>query len=414
MTVVEFYDRDSAENIAGALVCEPDRIVFVGCSEKQMQKSAAIYRSITWDRDLDIEFVIKKTVKNNLTKICDTLIEIVEEYEDCIFDLGGGEDLFLVAAGIVQNMYPDRVKFQSFNISSSTVTDCFSGDSYDVSHMVKLGVEENVCLYGGKILYESDNSEGSFNWEIDDKFGDDIFVMWSICKEDPHQWNKHTHALGIIDSLFRAEGTLDITIYPEKAKQLLAEHGESYVSVRDIMSELSKFGLIKHLCYEKNSYSFTYKNEQVRKCLTKAGQILELYVTMKALDLCDSDAEPFFNDVMTGVCLDWDGRDSEADEVNIKNEIDVVLMKDMIPIFISCKNGTFNIDELYKLSSVANKFGGRHAKKVLVATDLERMGEQAKYIRARARDMKIRIIENTHKLSSSEFDRALKSLYAGL
>lgn len=414
MTVVEFYDRDSAENITGALICEPDRIVFVGCSEKQMQKSVDIYRDITWDRDLDIEFVIKKTVKNNLTKICDTLIEIVEEYEDCIFDLGGGEDLFLVAAGIVQNMYPDKVKFQSFNISSSAVTDCFTGETYDVSDMVKLGVEENIRLYGGKILYEEESADGTFEWNIDDDFADDIFIMWSICKRDPHQWNKHTHALGIIDSLFRSEETLDITVYPEKAKQLLDEHGEKYVSVRDIMSELSKYGLVKHLYYEKDRYSFTYKNEQVRKCLTKAGQILELFVTLKALDLCDKEGEPFFNDVMTGVNLDWDGRDPEADEVNIKNEIDVILMKDMIPIFISCKNGSFTIDELYKLTSVANKFGGKHAKKVLIATDLDRMGENARYIRARAHDMKIRIIENTHKLNSSEFDKALKSLYTGL
>ncbi len=414
MTVVEFYDKDSAENIAAALICEPDRIVFVGDSEKQMLRSKEIYRSITWERDLDIEFVIRKASKNNLTQICDTLTDIVNEFEDCIFDLGGGEDLFLVAAGIVYNMYKDRVKLQNFNIASSMFTDCVTGDVFDVSHMVKLSIEENISLYGGKIIYKDEdcdgNSKGYFEWKIDDEFADDIFVMWSICKKNPHDWNRHTHTLGRVDSHFCKKDSLDVAVYPEKAKTILSEHKENYFHSSEIMSELSSMGLIRHLYYDRGSYSFTYKNEQVRKCLTKAGQILELFVTLRALDLCDRDGEPFFNDVMTGVYLDWDGIDPKENEINIENEIDVILMKDMIPVFISCKNGSFTIDELYKLSSVANKFGGRHAKKVLITTELER-NKNSGYIRARAHDMKIRIIENVHKMSSTEFDKTLRTLH---
>ncbi len=414
MTVVEFYDRDSAQNIVGALLQEPDRVVFLGDSEKQMKKSVEIYREITSSRYLDIEFVIKKTAKNDLLKIRDTLAEIVEEYDDCIFDLGGGEDLFLVAAGMVYEQYKDRIQLQKFNVLSSVLADCDDGSSRNVSDMVRLTVEENIRLYGGKILYGDKREGGTFDWDIDEEFADDIFVMWSVCRADPTKWNRHTHAMGLMDNLFRKPGTLEMKVNPEEAEKRLSEKGDSYCFFKDLMSTLGKYGLIKNLVYKNDGFSFSYKNEKVRKCLTKAGQILELYVTVKALGLCDNDGEPYYNDVMTGVFIDWDAKEPGEDEANIANEIDIILMKDMVPVFISCKNGAVSVDELYKLSSVAKKFGGNHAKRVLVATNLDKMGSTAKYIRARARDMKIRVIENVHKQSEAEIERAVKSLYHGM
>ena len=45
-------------------------------------------------------------------------------------------------------------------------------------------------------------------------------------------------------------------------------------------------------------------------------------------------------------------------------------MRGLRPIFISCKNGSFLPEELYKLSAVAKHFGGEYAKKVLVTNYL--------------------------------------------
>ena len=68
---------------------------------------------------------------------------------------------------------------------------------------------------------------------------------------------------------------------------------------------------------------------------------------------------------------DWDGRDLEhPGNVQTTNELDVILTVGMVPVFISCKNGGIDSDELYKLETVSEEFGGKYAKKVLVATDL--------------------------------------------
>ena len=67
-------------------------------------------------------------------------------------------------------------------------------------------------------------------------------------------------------------------------------------------------------------------------------------------------------------------------------------------------------DELYKLSTVAERFGGKHAKKVLVTTSLDFLGEACKYVRQRALDMGIQLLENVQKLDDEELAKKSRNL----
>ena len=67
-------------------------------------------------------------------------------------------------------------------------------------------------------------------------------------------------------------------------------------------------------------------------------------------------------------------------------------------------------DELYKLSTVAERFGGQQAKKVLVATSLDSMGEAGKYVRQRAVDMGIRLVEKVQKMDDEELAKKIRNL----
>jgi hypothetical protein len=81
-----------------------------------------------------------------------------------------------------------------------------------------------------------------------------------------------------------------------------------------------------------------------------------------------------------------------------------------VPVFISCKNGEVEVEELYKLSAVANRFGGKCAKKVIVAPSIEEMGNEAVGIIERANEMGIRIIKKLDGLSESQFNDVIKNL----
>ena len=157
---------------------------------------------------------------------------------------------------------------------------------------------------------------------------------------------------------------------------------------------------------------FRFKNEQVKLCLTKAGTLLELVTLLTAKNMKKSDGTPYFNDVRTGVMIDWDGvvHNNKDGNVDTENEIDVILMKGVVPIFISCKNGKIPDDELYKLNTVAEQFGSEYARKVLVATDMGKAAKSRKYFLERARDMGIQIIEDVHKNGFGKLENILKTI----
>ena len=68
--------------------------------------------------------------------------------------------------------------------------------------------------------------------------------------------------------------------------------------------------------------------------------------------------------------LDWDGVIEDNPQSDVLNEIDVLTMAGNIPTFISCKNGKLDtngkLHALYELETVAQRFGGKYARKVLV------------------------------------------------
>ena len=111
-----------------------------------------------------------------------------------------------------------------------------------------------------------------------------------------------------------------------------------------------------------------------------------------------------------GVYIDWDGKVASGDEKDTVNEIDVILMKGMIPVFVSCKNGNVEEDELYKLDTVASRFGGTYAKKVLIATKLGKKPGGVEHFKQRARDMKIHLIDGVHEFDDARFQKMIMNL----
>jgi hypothetical protein len=86
-------------------------------------------------------------------------------------------------------------------------------------------------------------------------------------------------------------------------------------------------------------------------------------------------------------------------------------MHGVVPVFVSCKNGQVTPEELYKLNTVAERFGGRYAKKVLVAPALDSLGETGKYVRRRAKEMHIKILDDVYDISDDELRRQIASLW---
>ncbi len=410
MTVIEFFDKASIENVLSALLCGPERVVFIGDSTKRMKRSLEAYRKVLEGRGLQVELLCHGVRKNDLNAIVEVLTAIVEQESDCVFNLDGGEELYLVAVGMVAQKFPDKVRLHRFNVRSNSIVELGSDGTDRLSGPIELSISENIRIYGGSVVGWDSHADGTVDWQFDEDFRRDLEAMWKICRRDPKDWNNMINTLDCVSERvaqpegdgFRAEG--------KSARAALKRTGDRYVVEPEILKALEKAGVIRNLNIWDDTVEFDFKNRQVRKCLTKAGQVLELVVHAAALDARDGDGNPMYNDVSSGVYIDWDAHLEPDGQADVSNEIDVMMMKGAVPVFISCKNGFVDVDELYKLSHVAYRFGGQYARKVLVATRLDDQSS-GKYIRARAEDMGIRVIEDLADMDPGQRSRLMAKLW---
>lgn len=128
----------------------------------------------------------------------------------------------------------------------------------------------------------------------------------------------------------------------------------------------------------------------------------------------DKKVQVHYINIRSDVAYDCD-MDGEVHDGNIKkeakHEVDIIMMKGMVPIFVSCKNGNVTVDELYKLYSVAYKFGGKYAKKVLIAPRIEG-NANVDALRERCSDMQIRIIGNVEDMNEDKLQKTIRGLWS--
>ncbi len=407
MTIIEFFDKADINNIAGALIYEPEKVILVGSCNEEMMKSIEDYRKVLSSRFTDTVVEHKKIDSNNLSEVYNRLVEIVEENKDCVFDIAGGDDLFLVAVGMVAERFKERIQLHRIDAGKNTVIDCDAATNICEEIPISISVDEIISLYGGKVIYNDEKSDGTVEWDFSDDFISDLKKMWDIFRNDIVAWNTQINELDYLRGQYQVGSDLSVKIDKEKAKVTLKKRFGFFKLSHDFFRSLSRAGLILDYDagWETGVYAFRFKNGQVMRCLTKAGQLLEIYTTFIARGLV-IEKNNFFTDYATGVYIDWDGKLEVKGKADIHNEIDIILMKGFVPVFISCKSGDVKIEELYKLSSVADRFGGPYVKKVLLCTRLNRDKDEAE-IKARAKEMGIVIIDGVGKMGITEFRKNL-------
>lgn len=428
MTIVELFDDKPINNIVGALAFSPEKIIYVGgISKKQFNsKKKPIIEKYLQNKSLGgIEIEYMQVNRSSLSDIILKLEFIHDMNEDVKFhvEVTGGEDLILIALGILCERHPEIELYQISSRLRTIRSYSLSGDdgeSLDVT--CGNSVRENLFLHGASIVHANgdDVLAGGFRWTPD--FVQDIDIMWRIMcdgvgfKRDagqthPNQWNRVAMTLAEIDKDFSDRPDANtIEIDKRYYDNVLAR----YYDVDQLYAYLRYFirkGLIRYKI-DKNKEIFRFKSDQIRLCLTKSGLLLELKVYL----ICSELVRRRGGDCLTGVTIDWDGDDdlgqtvkylNDPDDpdssISTLNEVDVVCTCGLLPYFISCKNGKFSSDELFKLSSVAEQFGKGYGRKIIVVSNLDGALRQSKnLILQRAADMGVTIIGNVSEYKDKE------------
>lgn len=412
LTVIEFFDETSIDNIESTLLHKPEKVVFIGNSPRKMKRSIVHYKRVTDARGISVEFDCVPVALGNLYDIVEKLAEIVETNPDCYFDICGGNELYLVALGVLEERYKEKVHLRTFRLAgeNGVETACDAGGCVRSEKKLELSVEENVAVYGGRVIYTEEKGEGTVRRDYSDpQLRKDIADTWGVCRFLGERWNSIINCLDRVNK-HCCDGN-KVSVERRKHIKGVEDKEIRLIFESDFLDILRNRGIIRRLERSQDEVSFEYRNRNVKSMLTKAGLVLELAVALTAYELRGDDGKKVYNDVVSGVYIDWDGELNPRGEADVANEIDVMLMKNTVPVFISCKNGSVDVNELYKLSQVAERFGGRYAKKVLVASNLEKTGMAAEYIRVRAKDMNIRIVEDFDTADKKEIERVFKTFH---
>lgn len=362
----EFLGNEPIENVITCMNFRIDKVVFVGYRDAiQTYKSStqsflAKYCGVT-----EVEFC--DVPQNNLQQARELLRECIEkefsEHNEIHFDITGGESLILVAFGMLAAEYNTPVHV--YDVPENRLIELDTDTEKSISRCVpvqktELNLDRLIELRGGVINYAMHKSSKNLDSE---EFVADAGRLWSVARSHWELWNPFSDFLRQHmvpnDELVVNVGEDVVKKNLQKSKTKLNTVGE----LNDILEELAIAGVIRNLKHSSGRYSFAFKNEAMKELVWEGGSILELRTYQQERTISD--------DCRVGVHIDWDGVICNSVGGDVINEVDVMALKGNVPVFISCKSGKMDSQQtlyaLYELKTVAEKFGGRYARMVLVS-----------------------------------------------
>ena len=369
-TLIELYDERPIENVLASEVYRPERTVFLCppavAQDRRLQEKLREYFA---HQGLEIELIFLESSLYNSAKILKQLRTVAEKYDDCFLDITGGTDDALFACGLfcaetdIPAFTYSRKRGRFFEIHNAKFAD-------DQPCTVQHRVEDCFLMAGGAM--RSGRVDNAILAEYMDFF-DPFFALYLRHRSE---W---TRTVKYFQETSQTEKGQPVPLRVEADYTVKGERGARIEAPVDCLHELENLGFLRDVSVSGERVTYTFRDRQVRTWLRDIGSVLELYVYKACVDT------GIFNDVRTSAVVDWEG-DFRQD--NVTNEIDVMAMQGILPLFISCKTCEVDTDALNELAILRGRFGGHGAKAVIVTTQLCRG-----ITRRRAAELDIAVID---------------------
>ena len=368
VVVFEFLSREPIENVITAMNFQVDRLVFFGNHEdiiSQKEKTENFLRKYC-----AVESIVFLPLSgSNLQSVLQTMRKEIElelsKNAKLFFDITGGESLMLVAFGMLSREY--ETPMHMYDIYKGKLLELNAREEHTgissiaTKRPVPMTLDKLIEMHGGVINYKL---QKDIKDVPDEESREDILKIRKVMKLHSEHWNPFSEFLrenmnpDEEGRVYRKESTV-LKALADSSNKLKSAH-----KFYQIMEDLARAGAILDLKHSEGKYQFRFKNKAIKGYLWDGGSILELYSYLQEKEHSD--------ECRVGVHLDWDGVLEGPSGIDVLNEIDVLSLRGYIPTFISCKSGKLSpqqcLHALYELDTVANRFGGKYAKKRLVVT----------------------------------------------
>ncbi len=385
MIIAELFSAEPAENVLAALCLGPERVIYLGSRSLMTDGRIAATRAFFRARRPELRLSFLRVDDRDYSGAAAAIRDILEKYPDCAFEMTGGSDLLLAALGSAAaqkrlRLFELDVRRQSLHTLRGELPARKEGL---IRPLRGIRAGEYIRLSGGELTESSYTLSGKLPEDLEK----DVEDLWSVYVQDPGSWTKQCTLLAELTARSRSGGLTVSASMPEKCE-------------RRHIERLEKAGLISAYGEKGSIVTLTFRDQHVKRTLTRAGDLLELWVFLAARD------EPaFFTDAVMGAKISWSGGE---DKRSTMNEIDGLLMHGAVPVYVSCKIGSVPKEALYEVDSVAARFGGSYAVKALVCCRLSGSASAREALRQRARDMHILLVENVDELPRSRLSALLR------
>ena len=271
---------------------------------------------------------------------------MAERYEaaNCTLELTGGSELMMI--GAYQAGLEMGIRMVHTDLVKGCITDIETDEK--LTDIATLTLENFIDAKGACFMGESHQPPKPERYDAINNMARFLFRHlrdWKVTCS----WLQTVAARGFSHDL-----------QMESRRNIHTKSGKPVSPKDEILLEFEKNGFFKKLSLDKNGVWIRFNSLQDKQYCINYGVWLELYVYVAA---ASSGA---FEDVKLGTMIDW----NVYDGLKIGgNEIDVMLMEDSLPVFISCKLKDADTAALNELLIAKKRLGGWFSKGIIVTVD---------------------------------------------
>ena len=356
--LINQVDEHNESNILATQEFKPNLVYFIKDKDsEEKMKTLRLYYEKNFKKIKIEELLVEEGDKERLEKI---ISRLKEKNKNILINLTGGKRINSLI--LLDLCIKEKLIALYINIKKKIIYEFKDNIKIYEKTFEDLEIDDIVKASGGKIIEDSS--------ELCNK--KDLIYFAEKISSNLELWHKYKQQL-YESSIFEHDSNETQRIYIHT--QTLEDE-----EINLLDKILSKFKEMNEISYkkEKNRVVVNFNNEYLKAFIFKSGTWLEIE-TNKLINSIEE-----IDEAKNGVMFLWNDENQ-----SVRNELDVVAVKDSVPIFISCKDSDkYNEMALNELNVYATKFGGENSYKILVATK-----EPIKSpVRVRAKEMGIHLI----------------------
>ena len=334
--IVNQLDEHNEASILISKKLNPKQVYYIlSKNEKETMKDIEKYYNDNLG-NIDIE---ARVMEEGLIQEIEAFINNIKD-KNVLINITGGKrinSLILLHLAIKYN-----IKAIYVDIKNKKVYEFNKNISLSRVEFEDLEIKDLIAVAGGKIVEDSSNLCNK----------KDLIYLSKTISENLPLWHKYKQKL--YDNTIFIHDFDNTNIVYIHTNKLNEEEKKLIDKILKKLKELNEI-TIKN---DGNKLMIEFMNEYIKGFIFKSGTWLEIATKNLVNKIREVD------EVKNGVVFLWDD-----DNNSVRNEVDVVAIRDSIPICISCKDSNkYNENALNELNVYAEKIGGDNAIKILVAT----------------------------------------------